>query len=119
MAHDGLMNVDLAEQLASLRKEFGALKKAVAGRSSDLYEDAGETLSDYFSDVSQRIVPRFRRQARAVERVAYDHPAAVAAVGLLVIALMAGLLLGTRSSDEPAQSRSPVRRTRPAAGRRS
>jgi hypothetical protein len=38
MAHDGLMNVDLAEQLASLRKEFGALKKAVAGRSSDFYE---------------------------------------------------------------------------------
>jgi hypothetical protein len=80
---------------------------------------AGETLSNYLSDVSHRIVPGFRRQARAVEKVAYDHPAAVAAVGLLVIALMAGLLLSTRSSDGATQSRSPARRSRPAAGRRS
>jgi hypothetical protein len=113
------MDVDLAEQVASLRKELGALKKTVGGRGRDFYEDTRETLSDYLSDVSQRVVPGVRRQARAVERVASDHPAAVAAVGLLVIALMAGLMLSTRSSHEPTQSRSPGRRSRPAGGRRS
>jgi hypothetical protein len=49
------MNVDLAEQLASLRKEFGALKKAVAGRSSDFYEDAGDSFG-----VSLRCLPPHR-----------------------------------------------------------
>ena len=119
MAQNGLMDVDLAEQVASLRKELGALKKTVGGRSHDFYEDTREALSDYLSDVSQRIVPGFRRQARAVERVASDHPAAIAAVGLLVIALMAGLMLSTRSSNEPAQRRSSGTRPRQAAGRRS
>ncbi|MDW6022021.1 hypothetical protein SAZ10_09630 [Mesorhizobium sp. BAC0120] len=117
MAQHGLMDVDLAEQVSSLRQELAALKKAVGRRSSDFYENAGDTFSDYLSDVSQRIVPGFRRQARAVERAAYDHPAAVATVGLLIIALMAGLVLGARSSDESAESL--VKRARQAAGRRS
>ena len=112
----GLFDVDLEQQVADLRKEMGALKRVVARRGADFYEDAEDTVSNYLSHLAGRVGPSLvglRRQARSVERVAYDHPAVVATVGLVVVGLVASLLLRPRSS-EPARR---VRRSQPAEGR--
>jgi hypothetical protein len=108
MARNGnLMDVDLQEQVAALRKDLGALKRAVARRGSSFYENAGDTVSDYFSELSERFVPSMsgvRRQARYAGRMAYDHPAVVATVGLIVVGLVASLLLGGRfTTSEPTR----------------
>jgi hypothetical protein len=110
----GLFDVDLEEQVADLRKEMSALKRVVARRGADFYEDAEDTVSNYLSQLAGRVGPSLvglRRQARSAERVAYDHPAVVATVGLVVVGLVASLLLWPRSSSEPARR---PRRAQPA-----
>jgi len=102
----GLFDVDLEEQVADLRKEMSALKRVVAKRGADFYEDAEDTVSNYLSQLAGRVGPSLvglRRQARSVERVAYNHPTVVAAVGLVVVGLVASLLLRPRRSNEPAR----------------
>src|SRR4029453_16757323 len=96
MTQSRLLAVDLEDQVAALRKELGALKRAATRRGSALYEDAGETISDYLEDIGGRIRPSLTeigRRARSVEKVAYDHPAVIAGVGLVVIALVASLFV--------------------------
>jgi hypothetical protein len=41
-------------------------------------------------------MPDLRRKARVIENTAREHPAAAAAVGLIVIGLAASLLFGRR-----------------------
>lgn len=114
-----LTDIDLQDQIATLRKELGGLKKVVARRGAEFYEDAGDTLSDYASEIADRInpyLPAIRRQARNVQKAAYDNPALVAAVGLVVLGLVASFAFGGRSRPEPA---APARKPRPNARRRS
>jgi len=117
-----LINVDLEEQVAALRKDLGALKRAVARRGSSFYEDTGDRVSDYLSELSERFVPSMpdvRRQARAAGRMAYDHPAVVATVGLVLAGLVASFLLSGGYSREPDRgeraSRAPKRGRRQSA----
>jgi hypothetical protein len=119
MTQSRLIDVDLEDQVTALRKELGTLKRAVARRGSSLYEDAGETISDYLSELGDRIGPSItglRRRARTVERVAYDHPAVIAGVGLVVIGLVASLLM---RRGEPVQPRRPAQQAREGSGRPS
>lgn len=116
-----LIDVDLEGQLADLRKDLASLKRAVGRRGSSLYEDAGETISEYLSDLSSRVGPSLhglRSRARSVERVAYDHPAVVAGVALAVIGLVASLLISRRSSAPPARAERPSRGTSGGGNRR-
>jgi hypothetical protein len=111
MARD-LMDVDLREQMEAVRKELSALRKVAAARGSALYEDAGETLSDYASDFADRInpyLPVVRRQAHVFRKAATDHPAVAAAVGLVVIGLAASLLFGRRSEAPEPVRKTPAR----------
>lgn len=113
--HHGLMDVDLEEQVAALRRELGALKKIVARRSSDFYDDASDTVSSYLGSLSGLApsVSGIRRQARVVEKMTYDHPAVVAGIGLLVIGLLATLVVGMRPSQKPVRRQIADRGTRP------
>ena len=110
----GLFDVDLEQQVADLRKEMSALQRVVARRGADFYEDAEDTVSKYLSDLASRVGPSLwglRRQARSVERAAYDHPAVVATVGLVMVGLVASLLLRPRLVSEPPRR---SRRAEPA-----
>lgn len=99
MALRGLTDIDLERQVTSLSKELAALKKAVAEHGGDYYEDGRGMAMDYYSDIADRIshsLPAMRKRARAVEATARDHPAAAAAVGLVVLGLIATLAFSRR-----------------------
>jgi hypothetical protein len=107
----GLMDVDLEQQVEDLRRELSRLRRSVAKRGSSFYDDASETISDYLAGLSGRVGPSLlglRRQARAVERVAYDHPAVIAGVGLMVVGLVASLLISRRVPRRAVRNRQPV-----------
>lgn len=115
-----LTDIDLQDQIATLRKELGGLKKVVARRGAVLYEDASDTLSDYASEIADHInpyLPAIRRQARNAQKAAYDHPVLIAAVGFVVIGLVATLAFGGRS--RPQRAAVPSRKPRSNARRRS
>ena len=60
------------------------------------YEDGRDAASDYYSQLAGRFgeaLPAIRRRGKMIERTARDHPATAAAVGLVVIGLVASLLL--------------------------
>lgn len=102
-----LFDVDLEQQVADLRNELTALKRAASKQGSSLYDDAADAISGYMSDMG-RFAPSFRglrRQARSAERMAYDHPAVVAGVGLILIGLVASMLIGRRKTQPPARKR--------------
>ena len=108
-----LPDIDLEKQLNALAKEAGRLKKTAAARGSAFYDDAGDTLSDYYGGLSDFVasnLPRLRKRARAFEATASNHPAVVAAVGLVVVGLVASLLWKGRPADE--EPASPPRRRR-------
>jgi hypothetical protein len=111
-----LPDIDLEKQLNALAKEVGRLKKTAAERGSALYDDAGDTLSDYYGGVSDFVaanLPRLRKRARAFEATASNHPAAAAAVGLVVVGLVASLFWRRSSEEEaPAPRQRPRRRAR-------
>jgi hypothetical protein len=111
MAHN-LIDIDLEQQVADLRKELSALRRAVSRGGSSLYEDASDTLSSYFSEIGERIGPSLtglRRQARSAERMAYDHPAVVAGVGLVLLGLVASLLISRRRTAPPPRGKTRQR----------
>jgi ElaB/YqjD/DUF883 family membrane-anchored ribosome-binding protein len=94
-----LTDIDLEKQVATLAKELVALRKAVAKRGSAYYEDGRDTASDYYSELASRFsdaLPVIRKQGRAIEKTARDHPATAAAVGLVVVGLVASLLFSRR-----------------------
>ncbi|MGX5848857.1 hypothetical protein ACWGTO_17440 [Mesorhizobium sp. PL10] len=94
-----LSDVDLEKQVATLSRELAALRKVVAKRGGGYYEDGREAAADYYGQLADRIsdaMPAIRKQGRAIERTARDHPATAAAVGLVVVGLVASLLLSRR-----------------------
>jgi hypothetical protein len=86
---------------------MSALSRMVARRGGDFYDDASDGVSNMLSQLASRVGPSLgglRRQARTVERAAFDHPAVVATVGLVMIGLVASLVLRSRSpSPQPAR----------------
>ncbi|MER8574793.1 hypothetical protein NKH19_19615 [Mesorhizobium sp. M1338] len=93
-----LSDIDLDRQVAALTRELASLKKAVARRGGDYYEDGRDAALDTYSDLAGRLrdaMPAIRKQGRVIEKSARDHPAA-AAVGLVVIGLVASLLFSRR-----------------------
>ena len=125
MAHRGkLIDVDLEEQIAALRKEIGSLAKAVSRSGSGFYGNAGERISDYVSDLSEYMpsMHTLRGGARRAGRMAYDHPAVVATVGLVVVGLVASLLLSSRYQPvrrHSARAEDGEGEARPAAATRA
>ncbi|UVK37325.1 DUF883 family protein [Mesorhizobium sp. AR10] len=94
-----ITDIDLDKQVAALSRELAALRKAVSKRSGAYYEDGRDTASDYYAQLADRIsdaLPAIRKQGRAIERTARDHPATAAAVGLVVVGLVASLLFSRR-----------------------
>ena len=94
-----LSDIDLDKQVAALSQQLTDLRKALAERRGAYYENGRETASDYYSQLAGRLhetLPAIRRRGRALERTARDHPATAAAVGLVVVGLLAGLLIGRR-----------------------
>jgi ElaB/YqjD/DUF883 family membrane-anchored ribosome-binding protein len=94
-----LSDLDLDKQVAALSGQLNDLKKVLARRGDAYYEDGREAASDYYSQLADRLheaLPAIRRRGRALERTARDHPATAAAVGLVVVGLLAGLLISRR-----------------------
>ena len=94
-----LSDLDLEKQVAALSKELAALRKVVAKRGGAYYEDGRDAASDYYGQLADRIsdaLPAIRKQGRVIEKKARDHPATAAAVGLVVVGLVASLLLSRR-----------------------
>ncbi|RWD61822.1 MULTISPECIES: DUF883 family protein [unclassified Mesorhizobium] len=90
---------DLDRQFAALSRQLDDLRKALARRGDAHYEDGREAASDYYSQLADRLheaLPAITRRGRAIERTARDHPATAAAVGLVVVGLLAGLLISRR-----------------------
>jgi hypothetical protein len=99
MAFRDLTEIDLERQVAALSKELAALRRSVARRGSDYYEDGRGVAIDAYSDIAERVshsLPHIRKRARMVEATARDHPAATAAVGLVVLGLIATLAFSRR-----------------------
>ena len=99
MAFSSIRDIDLEKQIAGLSKELAALKRELSRRSGSYYADGRDAVSDYYADIAERIgerLPDLRRRAKAIESSARDHPAAAAAVGLVVLGLLATLLFSRR-----------------------
>ncbi|MER9296090.1 hypothetical protein NKI38_06250 [Mesorhizobium sp. M0621] len=99
MAFSTLSDTDLDRQVAALTKELASLKRAVARRGGAYYEDSRDAALDTYSDLAERLrdaMPAIRRQGRVIEKSARDHPAATAAVGLVVLGLVISLLFSRR-----------------------
>ncbi|RWL14205.1 MAG: hypothetical protein EOR57_32095 [Mesorhizobium sp.] len=104
-----LSDIDLEKQVAALSRELAALRKAVSRRGSAYYEDGRDTASDYYSDLAERFseaLPAIRRHSRVIEKTARDHPATAAAVGLVVVGLVASLFLSRQQKTSRTKSRS-------------
>jgi ElaB/YqjD/DUF883 family membrane-anchored ribosome-binding protein len=85
--------------VATLSKELAALRKAVAKRGGAYYEDGRDRRFGLLWAACrshQRRAAAIRKQGRAIEKTARDHPATAAAVGLVVVGLVASLLLSRR-----------------------
>jgi hypothetical protein len=109
-------DIDLQEQVRMLGNEVALLRKTATKHGSNLYGQASETVSDYYADISDAIraaLPGFRKRARAAESVAYQNPAIVAVIGLVVVGLAASILFRRSPSRPPAGSQ-PAERQRPA-----
>ena len=108
--------IDLQEQVRMLGNEVASLRKTAARRGSNLYDQASETASDYYADIADAIraaLPGVRKRARAAETAAFQNPAIVAAIGLVVIGLAASILFRRRSPVAPARTQA-AERQRPA-----
>jgi hypothetical protein len=104
-----LSDIDLEKQVAALSRELAALRKAVSRRGGAYYEDGRDAASDYYSDLAERLadaLPTIKRQGRAIERRAREHPATAAAVGLVVVGLVASLFLSRQQKTSRGTSRS-------------
>ena len=87
---------NLEEQLASLRKEVKSLRKLAAKRGAAAYEDASDGVVHLYEELADRVadaLPPLRKSARRVERHARENPAAAAAVGLVVLGLLAAMMM--------------------------
>jgi hypothetical protein len=89
-----LQNMDLEKQVRMLRDELASLKRLATRRGKDVYGDASDAVSGYYNElarVATSVLPSLGKRGRMVGAAAFNHPAAVAAVGLLVVGLVASL----------------------------
>lgn len=96
----GDLEPDLGRQIAQLSKEVSALRNSVSARGGAAVDGAWESGADLYDDMRDRLssaLPYVRKGARTVERSARDHPAAAAAVGLVVVGLMVALMARRQS----------------------
>lgn len=94
-----LSDIDLDKQIATLTRELAGLKKALAKRGGAYYQDGRDATLDTYSEIAEQVrdaMPAIRKQGRVIEKSARDHPAAAAAVGLVVLGLAASLLFSRR-----------------------
>ncbi|MBZ9678966.1 hypothetical protein [Mesorhizobium sp. ES1-1] len=94
-----LSDIDLDKQVETLTRELAGLKKALAKRGGAYYQEGRDATLDTYSDIAERLrdaMPAIRKQGRVIEKSARDHPAAAAAVGLVVLGLAASLLFSRR-----------------------
>lgn len=94
-----MRDIDLDKQIASLTKELAALKKAASKRGSAFYEEGRDAARDTYSDFVEAIgdrLPALHKRAKAIEGTAREHPATAAAVGLVVVGLVAAMLFSRR-----------------------
>jgi len=94
-----LSDIDLEKQVATLSRELAALRKAISKQGGAYYEDGRDAASDYYAQLAGRLtdaLPAIRSRGRVIERTARDNPAAAAAVGLVVVGLVASMLFARR-----------------------
>jgi len=99
MARASDLRDDLAEsleaQVEALRREIAGLRKNLSKRGRVAYADASDTAEALYGDLAERwaeAAPHVRKRAKQVEQTARDNPAAAAAVGLVVVGLLAAML---------------------------
>lgn len=86
----------LESQVDSLRKEMARLQRSLGKRGARAYDDASEQAGVLYEDLAERwadALPVIRKRARYVEQQARDNPGAAAAVGLVVVGLLAVMLI--------------------------
>ena len=111
-----LRNIDLEKQLRTLGTEIASLKE-LAARRGNSYREASDAMSGYYADLADAVssvLPSLRKQGRMVGSATSNHPAAVAAVGLLVVGLVASLFLSRSFWREPSKIESGVRKRTPS-----
>lgn len=85
----------LEAQVDALRKEISGLRKNFSKRGRAAYADASDTAENLYDDLAQRwaeAAPHLRKRAKIVEQSARENPAAAAAVGIVVLGLVAAML---------------------------
>ena len=105
--------MDLDKQVRMLRGELASLQELAAGRGKNVYDAASDAVSGYYNDLARgatSLLPGLGKRGRMVGAAAFNHPAAVAAVGLLVVGLVASLFLTQRLSNEPGKTEPGVRK---------
>ena len=108
-----LPNMDLDKQVRMLRGELASLQELAAERGKNVYDGTSDAVSGYYNDlarVATSLLPGLGKRGRMVGAAAFNHPAAVAAVGLLVVGLVASLFLTQRLSNEPGKTEPGVRK---------
>jgi hypothetical protein len=114
-----LRNMDLEKQVTMLTGELASLKELAARRGKNVYDDASDAASGYYGDLSRvatSVLPILGKRGRVVGAAAFNHPAAIAAVGLLVVGLVASLFLKRRPFTASGKTEPGIRkRTRSRA----
>lgn len=87
---------NLETQVDALRKELARLQRSLGKRGARAYDEASEQAGVLYEDIAERwadALPVIRKRARYVEQQARDNPGTAAAVGLVVVGLLAAMLL--------------------------
>ncbi|MBS9722543.1 hypothetical protein JYU29_17750 [Tianweitania sp. BSSL-BM11] len=90
---------DVGDQLASLQKEVAVLRKQVKKQSSQVYDDASETIADMidsFLTNTKGARKEIYSKARFVENTAKENPVATTAVGITIIGLLIAFFFSRR-----------------------
>ena len=101
-----LKDIDLETQVRMLSDQISSLKELAARRGNKGYDDASDAVSGYFADLSNAVtsvLPVLAKRGRLAGAAASNHPAAVAAIGLLVVGLVASLFLSAHLPEDPAR----------------
>lgn len=89
---------DVEAELASLRKEVGALKRKLSRKGGYAYSASQDQLSELYDELQTWVtdaMPHLRSGARAASRTVKDNSTAII-VGTAVVGLLAALLLSRR-----------------------
>ena len=106
-----LPNMDLDKQVRMLRGELASLQELAAGRGKNVYDAEAMpflAITTIWPGLRHRSCRGLGKRGRMVGAAAFNHPAAVAAVGLLVVGLVVSLFLTQRLSERTRQDRAEV-----------